>query len=206
MRIERIEASKHKKGRVLIFLEDGACLKVTEQELLDFQLHSGDELSAPQLTALKAAAGISNAKTAAAELIGRRAMSRRDLERKLRDKGAAPEEAAQAADWLTDIGALDDAAYAAMLVRHCGGLGYGPARTREKLYEKGVPRAFWEEALRELPPAEELIDCFLERKLRGKEPEEKEKKRLTDALLRRGFSWGEIRSAWRRWGSEIQDV
>ena len=34
-RIERIEASKHKKGRVLVFLADGACLKITEQELLD---------------------------------------------------------------------------------------------------------------------------------------------------------------------------
>ena len=35
MRIDRIEASKHKRGRVLLFLEDGACLKITEQELLD---------------------------------------------------------------------------------------------------------------------------------------------------------------------------
>ena len=47
MRIERIEASKHKKGRVLVFLADGACLKITEQELLDFGLRSGDDLSAP---------------------------------------------------------------------------------------------------------------------------------------------------------------
>ena len=36
MRIERIEPSKYKRGRVLVFLEDGACLKITEQELLDF--------------------------------------------------------------------------------------------------------------------------------------------------------------------------
>ena len=33
MRIERVQASPHKKGRVLVFLEDGACLKITEQEL-----------------------------------------------------------------------------------------------------------------------------------------------------------------------------
>ena len=38
MRIERIEASRHKRGRVLVFLEDGACLKITEQEALDFGL------------------------------------------------------------------------------------------------------------------------------------------------------------------------
>ena len=44
MRIERVEASRHKRGRVLVFLADGACLKITEQELLDFGLRAGDEL------------------------------------------------------------------------------------------------------------------------------------------------------------------
>ena len=82
MRIERIEASKHKRGRVLVFLEDGACLKITEQELLDFGLRSGDELDEEILKRLKDAAGVSNVKANAADLIGKRAMSRRDLERK----------------------------------------------------------------------------------------------------------------------------
>ena len=49
MRIERIQASPHKKGRVLVFLEDGACLKITEQELLDFGLRPGDDLDARRL-------------------------------------------------------------------------------------------------------------------------------------------------------------
>ena len=66
MRIERIEASKHKKGRVLVFLEDGACLKVTEQELLDFGLRSGDDLNEETLGRLKEAAGVSSTRAAAA--------------------------------------------------------------------------------------------------------------------------------------------
>ena len=86
MRVERVEASKHKKGRVLVFLGDGACLKITEQELLDFGLRSGDELDEETLKRLKEAAGVSNTRAAAADLIGKRAMSRRDLERK-RDGG-----------------------------------------------------------------------------------------------------------------------
>ena len=101
------------------------------------------------------------------------------------------------------IGALDDGAYAAALVRHCGDMGYGPRRAREKLREKGVPQELWDEALDELPPDGEQIDRFLQSKLHGRSPEDKEKKRLTDALLRRGFSWGEVRSAWGRYGSEI---
>ncbi len=202
MRIDRIEASKHKRGRVLVFLEDGACLKITEQELLDFGLRAGDELDKPTLDRLKEAAGVSNVKATAADLIGKRAMSRRDLERKLQEKGASEAEARYAAEWLEAIGAINDADYAALLVRHCAQLGYGPARIRDKLYEKGVPRELWEDALDTLPDQSEDVDRFLRSRLRGGLPDEKEKKRLTDALLRRGFSWGDVRAAWNRLGSE----
>ena len=202
MRIDRIEASKHKRGRVLVCLEDGACLKITEQELLDFGLRAGDELDKPTLDRLKEAAGVSNVKATAADLIGKRAMSRRDLERKLQEKGASEAEARYAAEWLEAIGAINDADYAALLVRHCAQLGYGPARIRDKLYEKGVPRELWEDALDTLPDQSEDVDRFLRSKLRGELPDEKEKKRLTDALLRRGFSWGDVRAAWNRLGSE----
>ena len=205
MRVERIEASKHKKGRILVFLGDGACLKITEQELLDFGLRSGDELDEETLKRLKEAAGVSNTRAAAADLIGKRAMSRRDLERKLQEKGASETEARYAAEWLEAIGALNDAEYAAALVRHYSRLGYGPARVREKLYEKGVPRELWEGALEELPADGGQVDAFLRSKLRGRTPDEKEKRRLTNALLRRGFPWGEVKSAWRRLGEEMQE-
>ena len=205
MRIERIETSKHKRGRVLLFLEDGACLKITEQELLDFGLRSGDELDEETLRRLKDAAGVSNIKVTAADLIGRRAMSRRDLERKLQEKGASEAEARYAAEWLEAIGAIDDADYAVLIVRHYGQLGYGPAYVRQKLYEKGVPRELWDEAMDALPDPAELIGRFLENKLRGELPDEKTKKKLTDTLLRRGFSWGDIRKGWNAYGTEIPE-
>lgn len=205
MRIERIEASRHKKGRILVFLEDGACLKITEQELLDFGLRSGDDLGQEALGRLKEAAGVSNTRAAAADLIGKRAMSRRDLERKLREKGANEAEARYAAEWLEAIGALNDAEYAAALVRHYSGMGYGPARVREKLYEKGIPRELWEDALEELPEEGGQVDAFLQSKLRGRIPDEKEKRRLTNVLLRRGFPWGEVRAAWERLNEALAD-
>ena len=202
MRIERLESSKHKRGRVLVFLEDGACLKITEQELLDFGLRAGDDLNEATLARLKEAAGVSNVKATAADLIGKRAMSRASLEKKLKEKGASEADARYAAEWLEAIGAINDADYAALLVRHCADLGYGPARVREKLYEKGVPRELWEDALDQMPDNGEQIDRFLQSKLRGRTPDEREKKRLTDALLRRGYSWGDVKAAWNRLGSE----
>ena len=205
MRIDRIEASRHKKGRVLVFLEDGACLKITEQELLDFGLRSGDELSATQLKKLKEAAGLSDTKATAADLIGKRAMSRASLERKLRDKGASEAEARYAGEWLEAIGALNDADYAALLVRHYGQMGYGPRYVQEKLREKGVPRELWEDALDTLPEAAEQIDRFLAGKLQGRDPDQREKKRLTDALVRRGYGWGDVKAGWSRYGAELSE-
>ena len=203
MRIERIEASKHKRGRVLVFLADGACLKITEQELLDFGLRSGDDLDQEVLDRLKEAAGVSNVKATAADLIGQRAMSRSALEKKLKEKGASEAEARYAAEWLEAIGAINDEDYAVLLAQHCARQGYGPQRVREKLREKGVPRELWDEALDSMPDPAESIDRFLQTKLRGKRPDEKEKKRLSDALLRRGFFWPDVKADLNRLGAEL---
>ena len=204
MRIARIQPSRRKKGRVLVFLEDGAVLKITEQELLDFGLRPGDDLDEGTLERLKDAAGVSDVKTTAADLIGRRAMSRAELERKLREKGASESDARYAGEWLEAIGAINDADYAALLARHCGQLGYGPARVREKLREKGVPKELWDDALEELPDPAEAIDAFLRAKIRG-ELDQREKKRLSDALLRRGFAWPDVKAGLNRLGAELYE-
>ena len=206
MTIERIEASRHKKGRVLVFLEDGACLKITEQEALDFGLRTGDDLDGRRLEQLKKAASVSNVKATAADLIGKRAMSRRDLERKLQEKGASQAEARYAAEWLEAIGAINDADYAAILVRHCAGLGYGPARIREKLREKGVPRELWDEALAQLPPAADAVRKVVAARLRGRPMTQEDSRKLAAALQRRGFSWNDIRPVLNEWGQEIDET
>ena len=82
-------------------------------------------------------------------------------------------------------------------------MGYGPAYVRQKLYEKGIPRELWEDALNALPEPAEHIGRFLESKLHGHVPDQKEKKRLTDALLRRGFAWNDIKAGLNNLGAEI---
>ena len=205
MRIERLEASKHKRGRVLLYLEDGSLLRLSERELLKFRLKPGMELGEEALAALKEAAGISSAREKAAELIARQPMSQSGLKRRLKEKGASDAEAEDAAAWLTELGALDDESYARLLVRHYSAAGYGKARLRQKLYEKGVDREVWDAALEEAEAPDEKIDAFIQKKLRGAAPEPAEKRRLSAALQRRGFGWDEIRAAWARYGSGIAE-
>ena len=192
-KIEKIEKSKHKQERILVYLEGGDLLRLTEQELLRFGLYVGMDLEDSFVVQLREAGKTSSAKATAARMVGSRALSRRELERKLQRKGVEEEDARQAADWLQDIGALDDEAYAALLVRHYSRQCYGPAWIRAQLQQRGVPRELWQEALEQAPPAEELIEAYIHKKLQGRAPDEKELKRLTDALQRRGFSWSAIR-------------
>ena len=205
MRIDRILPVRNKPGRVTVHFEDSSLLQLTEQEVLDFGLRPGDEPDEATLARMKEAAGRSGARITAAELVGKRAMSRRELERKLRDKGASEAEARYAAEWLEAIGAIDDAAYAAALVRHHGAQGYGPGWIREKLREKGVSRDLWEEALEQLPPPEEHIDRWLERRWKGAAPDPAEVKRAAAALVRRGFSWSDVRSAMTRYTDDLPE-
>ena len=195
MKIEKIEPSKHKKGRILLFLEDGSLLKITSQELLDFGLRPGDQLEGAALAQLGAAADTSDTKARAAALIGRRAMSRADLRKKLLENGASSRDADYAVEWLEAIGALNDADYAGMLVRHYAQLGYGPARYRDELRRHGVDRVLWDEAVDQAPDSGELAEQYLRDRFRGSAPDEKERKRAADALLRRGFAWGDVKRA-----------
>ncbi len=195
MRIERLEPSKRKAGRILAYLEDGSILRLTEQEVLDHGLRAGDELSEERQRELEDSAGRSAAKADAVRMLGRKPMSGADLRRRLREKGATERECDYAAEWLSAIGALDDRAYAAMLVRHYADSGYGPARWKDELRRHGIERELWEEALDGAPPTEEIIARFLRSRWKGKTPDEKELKRTSDALLRRGFSWGDVKVA-----------
>lgn len=203
MRIEQIKESQRKKGRLLVRLEDGNVLRVTEEELLRFGLRAGMELDEETAEALQASARASAARAAAASIIGSRALSKQELTRRLVKKGNEASDAQAAADWLEEIGAVDDENYAAALVRHYGGKGYGPARVRDELRRRGVGRELWDSALEEMPEAAEILDHLLQK--RGDLSDPKERRRASDALLRRGFSWEQVRAALGRYAEMEED-
>lgn len=205
MRIERIEKSKHKQERVLVFLEGGDLLRITGVELLRFGLHKDMELPEELVEELRRSAERSETKARAARLASSRMLSKKELSDRLVKKGTDPQEAQETARWLADLGAVDDAAYAGVIVRHYAAMGYGPGRVRQELQHRGVPRELWDDALARMPDPEEAIDRFLTAKLRGKTPDRATLQRLSAALQRRGFSWQDIRPALARLDREPED-
>lgn len=205
MRIEKIEKSKHKQERVLVYLEGGDLLRITESELLRFGLYRGLDISPETVVELKRYGAKSETRATAANIISSRPLSKAELQRRLVKKGAQEEDAESAVEYLERIGAVDDVAYAQMLVRHYSARAYGEARIRDELFHRGVPHENWDEALEALPDAQELIEKYVLSKTKVKTLDSKEYKRLCDALLRRGFRWGDVKSVMNRLGAEIHD-
>ena len=193
MRIVKIEKSKRKRQRVLVYLEEGDLLRVTESELAQFGLYPGMDLTADLVVQLQEAARRSETKLRAAHMSSSRMLSKKELTDRLRRKGAEPAEAAAAAERMEELGAVNDAVYAGVVARHYAAMGYGRGRVEQEFYRRGIPRDLWEEALRELPDSAEAIRRFLQNRLKGRAPDRAEMKKLSDALMRRGFTWNEIR-------------
>ena len=204
MRIVKIENSKHVQERVLVYLEEGDPHRITSHELLQVGLYQGMDLSPAVVVQLQASGKRSESRVKAARLASGRMLSRKELTDRLNRKGIDPDTAEETADWLEELGAVDDAAYAGVIARHYGG-SYGPGRVRQELQKRGIPRELWDDALAQLPDSAGAIDAFLRSKLKGKAPDRATLKKLSDALLRRGFSWQDIRPALNRLGEEIDE-
>ena len=204
MVIQDLKPSKHVQGRWLAMLEDGSILRVGEQEVIQFALYRGKELSEEEAQRLLASARRSGLKEKAMELLTRKPQSRRELERKLEEWEATESESLQICDRLEELGFLDDQRYAGQVVRHYSAKGYGLRKLRDELYRRGVPRELWDQALEEAQDSGDAVDAFLEKKLKGSR-DPKELKKASDALARRGYSWSEISEGLRRYGAEVED-
>lgn len=73
------------------------------------------------------------------------------------------------------------------------------------LYEKGIGRELRAEVLSDLPDMDDAIDRYLSAHLGKEEPDQRQLKKITDALLRRGHSWEDIRSGLQRWRVSIEE-
>lgn len=203
MKIVKLTHSEKVPDAYYAEFEDGSTLRVNVALIADYSLFTGRELDEEEYGALKASTASVSAKARALRILGKRSMSRREITERLVGKGENEETAAETADWLEKIGAVNDEEFAALIVRHYAARGYGVSRIRDELYRRGIPRELWEDALVALPDMDDAAYSLLKSKLGGRIPDKNELKRASDALYRRGFTWDEIKTAVGRYKSEL---
>jgi regulatory protein len=194
MRIEKLSTSPDRAGRYRTELEDGTVLRLYRQTVEDFGLYSGMEMDAQFFSRLKDAAGLMSAKMRSVRIVSASSVSKRDLEQRLVHKGETPEQAREAVAWMSDLNLLDDSRVAEQVVSRCIAKGYGLMRAKQALYEKKIPKKYWDDALADYPDQDEKIFDFLRSRLGG-DYDAKEVKKCIDALMRRGHSYAVIRRA-----------
>ena len=194
MKVESLKTSPDRAGRYWATFDDGSRMGLYRQTVEDFALYSGKELDEQDMEALRTAAGQMSAKMRAVRIVSAASVSRRDLEARLVRKGEDPQQAKEAVAWMEDLHLVDDRATAEQVVSSCISKGYGLARAKQALYEKRIPKEYWDEALADYPDQTEKITAFLKSRL-DVDSDEKQVRRAVDALIRRGHSYGTIRRA-----------
>ena len=171
---------------------DGSSMRLYRQTVQDFSLYAGRELSEEEMKALREAAGEMSAKMRAVRIVSASNVSKRDLEQRLIHKGEDPKQAKQAVEWMSELNLVDDAQTAAQIVNRCAAKGYGIERARQALYEKRIPKAYWDGALSGYPDQSEFIKAYLITKL-GTDRDIKTVRKVVDSLIRKGHRYSDIR-------------
>ena len=196
MRIELFKTTPDRAGRYFVQFEDGSTLRLYRQTAEDFAIYTGKELTDQEFADLQQAAGQMSAKMRAVRIVSASSVSRRDLEERLFRKGEDPDQARQAVAWMEELHLVDDRNTAESVVHSCISKGYGLQRAKQALYEKRIPKEYWEEALADYPDQMDKIVSFLRSRLDG-DSDGREVKKAIDALMRRGHSYSKIREGLR---------
>ena len=205
MRIDSLKNAPDRAGRYWVTFSDGTRLGLYRQTVEDFGLYPGKELEEGEFERLSEEAGKMSAKMRAVRIVSASSVSKRDLQQRLVRKGEDPEQARAAVAWMEDLHLVDDKATAEQVVRSCIYKGYGLQRAKQALYEKQIPKVYWDEALEDYPDQSEKIQESLRARLDA-DSDEKQKKRAIDALIRRGHSYGTIKKAMDALSFDSEDV
>ena len=193
MRIDSLKNSPDRAGRYWVTFEDGTKIGLYRQTVEDFGLYIGKDLTEEEKAQLLTAAGKMSAKMRAVRIVSAASVSKRDLEDRLVRKGEDPEQAREAVAWMEELHLVDDRNTAEQVVHSCISKGYGLQRAKQALYEKRIPKQYWDEVLEDYPDQSEKIEKFLRSRLDA-DSDQKAIKKAIDALIRRGHSYGAIRS------------
>jgi regulatory protein len=180
--------------RFTLVFDDGTELKTTLGIITERFIHSGMDFDEDAYNELVSACTLALAKARALRIINARPMSREELRKRLVEKGETPENAEECAEWLCQMGLINDAEYAGSVVRHYAAKGYGASRIKQELRRHGVSRELWDEAMSQMPEQDEYLARFLRSRL--SDPGDRAQvKKVSDALFRRGYSWDQIKHA-----------
>ena len=199
----KLTYKKGKGDKIHISIDGEYALTVDEMYFASLYLKDGQEISEQEYTVLEETVNIRRAYNCAVSLLSRRDHSEKELLRKLKEKGYS-KGAEAAIERLQNSGYIDDERfcrlYASELIRL---KGYGRRRIEQELYLKGVDREIIGNVLDEISFDSDKLSDIIKRRYLSKMTDEKGRQKAYNALLRLGYTYGEIRDALKNLDNEI---
>lgn len=204
MKIESVANQPDRAGRYRVVFDDSSVMRLYKQTVQDFGLYPGLELSGDQMAKLRESAGAMSAKMRAVRIVAASSVSKKDLQQRLIRKGEDPRQAQDAVAWMADMKLVDDRRTAEQIVQKCIHKGYGLSRAKQALYEKQIPKAYWDEVLADYPEQTDAITAYLQTHLHDAN-DEKQLRKIIDALIRRGHNYSQIRRGLEKFSADLEE-
>lgn len=195
--------SLEKRGRlVCIHLDERRFCTLDEKTFARFPLEMGEEVEAQEYMDRVSAFQMKNAWEYALSLLEVCDRTQRQVEDKLARRGVAPAAAEAVVSRLKEAGLIDDEAYARRVTQLEAAQAKGRYAVKRKLMQRGVAPEQAQQALSSLTREQQQQACLeaankLYRRYRD-DPLPAARRKLGQALARRGFAWEDIGSALER--------
>lgn len=201
----KIAAIKREKGHLTrIFFECGGDTALDSSFCDELCLEIGEDISDDKLKEIKERSDYIRTRSRALWYLDRSSHTERGLYDKLRRAGFSEKSCAEVIARFCELGLLDDRRYAENYAERCVEAGMSRRAVSDKLYAKGVPRDIIKETVGELSVDEgEQVRAVIEKKYKAKLAAGATEK-VFAALVRKGFSYGAVRDALRKYAEEIE--
>ncbi len=209
-RITSIRPTQKNPSRVSVRVGRKVVATITVGKVEELGLAVGQAYDDALAGRLTQAAVFDKALRQAMNRLNRRAMSRRDMDQKLRKLDYEQPVRDAVLDWLEEKGFLDDEAYGRALVEATlRRKPAGPQLLRQKLYQKGIDRSLIEKLVGDATDAQDLAPGAVElarKRLASLQRYDiaTRKRRLYGLLARRGFNPDTISSVMSELADEIE--
>lgn len=198
--VTRLAAQRRDPNRVSVFIDGTFAFGVHVDVVVEYDIRKGQNLSVDEQERLIKADEMRRAYDTALTYLGYRARTEQEIRRKLGRKGFSEAVVEVAVQRLRDLEYVDDAAYArSYAAARFRNKGYGPQRIRAELRKRGVAAALIEPVLDDLFAEDEALEAarhHAEKRWAQVAREDdpfKRRRKLTQYLVRRGFSFDTAR-------------
>ena len=197
--VTKIERQKRNPKRKSIYLNHEFAFGLDEETLFKHALRVGDHLTDEAIEKILQTEDKRKAREAALSLLSYRARSEKEISQKLKKKGYDQKSIKEVITDLKRVNLLDDYEFACLWIKdRLTNRPRGVALLRQELKSKGIEKETLEKALDELYPEESeskvASELIRKRQKRYQGLDKKlARKKMSDFLLRRGFSYEVVR-------------